>query len=90
MKEVIMRIGEVCFLTNDVRRLADFYKQLLEVENNSNDETHQFILTEENRPDRLQRRNGQEQSKPEYLLGVYRGGHGKSLRKSAGFRRENH
>ncbi len=42
-----MRIGEVCFLTNDVRRLADFYKQLFEVENNSNDETHQFILTEE-------------------------------------------
>ena len=47
MKEVIMRIGEVCFLTNDVRRLAGFYKRLLEVENNSDDETHQFILTEE-------------------------------------------
>ena len=42
-----MKIGEVCLLTNDVRRLADFYKQLLGVENNSNDETHQFILTEE-------------------------------------------
>ncbi len=42
-----MKIGEVCLLTNDVRRLASFYKQLLETENNSNDETHQFILTEE-------------------------------------------
>lgn len=41
-----MQIGEVCLLTNDVLRLANFYKQLLEVENNSNDETHQFILTE--------------------------------------------
>ena len=47
MKEVIMRIGEVCLLTNDVRRLAGFYKRLLEVENGSEDETHQFILTEE-------------------------------------------
>ena len=41
-----MKIDEVCLLTNDVRRLADFYKRLLETENNSNDETHQFILTE--------------------------------------------
>lgn len=42
-----MIIGEVCLLTNDVRRIAGFYKQLLEIENDSNDETHQFILTEE-------------------------------------------
>ena len=41
-----MEIGEVCLLTNDVRRPADFYKQLLETENGSNDEIHQFILTE--------------------------------------------
>ena len=41
-----MTIGEVCLLTNDVRRLASFYKQLLGVENNSDDEVHQFILTE--------------------------------------------
>ena len=41
-----MKIDEVCLLTNDVQRLADFYKQLLETENNSNDETHQFILSE--------------------------------------------
>ena len=29
-----MTIGEVCLLTNDVRRLADFYKQLLNTDNN--------------------------------------------------------
>lgn len=42
-----MKIGEVCLLTNNVQRLAAFYKQLLEIENDSNDETHQFIITEE-------------------------------------------
>lgn len=41
-----MMIGEVCLLTNDVRKLADFYKQLLGIDNNSNDDTHQFIITE--------------------------------------------
>ena len=42
----IMTIGEVCLLTNDVRRLADFYKQLLNTDNNSDDETHQFIIAD--------------------------------------------
>ncbi len=42
-----MKIGEVCLLTNDVKRLAAFYKQLLETENGSDDEIHQFILAEE-------------------------------------------
>ena len=41
-----MTIGEVCLLTNDVPRLAAFYKQLLGVENGSDDVTHQFILNE--------------------------------------------
>ena len=41
-----MTIGEVCLLTNDVSRLASLYKQLLGVENGSNDETHQFIISE--------------------------------------------
>ena len=39
-------IGEVCLLTNDVRKLADFYKKLLEIDNASNDDTHQFIISE--------------------------------------------
>lgn len=42
-----MRIGEVCLLTNNVPRLADFYKTLLQTDNGSNDPIHQFILTEE-------------------------------------------
>ena len=41
-----MTIGEVCLLTNDAPKLAAFYKQLLGVENGSNDETHQFIISE--------------------------------------------
>ena len=41
-----MKIGEVCLLTNGVPRLASFYKRLLEVENDSDDAIHQFILTE--------------------------------------------
>lgn len=41
-----MIIGEVCLQTNGVPRLANFYKRLLEVENDCQDETHQFILTE--------------------------------------------
>lgn len=42
-----MKIGEVGLLTNDVIKLADFYKKLLEVDNNSNDEVHQAIISEE-------------------------------------------
>jgi len=42
----MMMIGEVCLLTNDVRKLADFYKQLLGIDNNSSDDTHQFIISE--------------------------------------------
>lgn len=41
-----MKIGEVSLLTNDVRRLASFYKELLEIENGSEDETHQFLISE--------------------------------------------
>ncbi|MCX7715509.1 MAG: VOC family protein [Clostridia bacterium] len=42
-----MKLGEVGLLTNDVVRMANFYKLLLEVENNSNDEVHQTIISEE-------------------------------------------
>ena len=42
-----MKIGEVCLLTNDVPRLASFYRQLLGVEEINGDETHQFVLSEE-------------------------------------------
>lgn len=42
-----MIIGEVCLLTNDVPRLASFYKQLLGADNGSDDKVHQFIIAEE-------------------------------------------
>ncbi len=42
-----MKIGEVCLLTNDVLRLAGFYKALLDIDNGSDDATHQFLISEE-------------------------------------------
>lgn len=42
-----MRLGEVSLLTNDVVRLADFYKILLEINDDSKDEVHQTIIAEE-------------------------------------------
>lgn len=42
-----MRLGEVSLLTNDVIRLANFYKNLLGVDNNSDDAIHQTIIAEE-------------------------------------------
>lgn len=42
-----MKLGEVCILTHDVVRLANFYKSLLEIENGSDDAVHQTIIAEE-------------------------------------------
>ena len=42
-----MRVGEVCLLTSDVVRLANFYKKLSNIDNGSDDDVHQFILSEE-------------------------------------------
>lgn len=42
-----MKVGEVCLLTNNVIKLANFYKQLLEIDNGSNDEVHQTLISEE-------------------------------------------
>ena len=42
-----MKVGEVCLLTSDVIGLSDFYKKLFNVDNGSNDDTHQFIISEE-------------------------------------------
>ncbi|MCL1820976.1 MAG: VOC family protein [Oscillospiraceae bacterium] len=41
-----MNIGEVGILTSDVKKLADFYKKLFEIENDCDDDVIQFILTE--------------------------------------------
>lgn len=42
-----MRLGEVGLLTNDVVKLADFYKALLETDNSSQDQVHQTIIADE-------------------------------------------
>lgn len=42
-----MRLGEICLLTNDVVRMANFYKALLEVNNDSDDSVHQTIIAQE-------------------------------------------
>ena len=42
-----MKLGEVCILTRDVVRLANFYKSLLETDNGSDDAVHQTIIAEE-------------------------------------------
>ena len=44
--EAEVTIGEACLLTNDVPRLAAFYKKLLGMDNGSDDETNQFIISE--------------------------------------------
>lgn len=47
-KEVYkVKLGEVGLLTNDVIRLANFYKTLLGIDNGSNDNVHQTIIAEE-------------------------------------------
>ncbi len=42
-----MKLGEVSLLTNQVIRMSEFYKALLEVINDSDDSVHQTILREE-------------------------------------------
>ena len=43
-----MMIGEVCLESNDVIRLADFYRMLLNITDRSEEENsvHQFVITE--------------------------------------------
>lgn len=41
-----MFLAEVGLETNDVRRLADFYKQLLNITNNDNNDVHQVIISD--------------------------------------------
>ena len=42
----IMQIGEVGLFTNDVVGLASFYKTLFGIDNNSDDNVIQFLITE--------------------------------------------
>jgi len=41
-----MKIGEIALLTNDVIGLSNFYKTLFGIDNNSDDDVIQFIITE--------------------------------------------
>jgi len=41
-----MKIGEVCLLTDNVIQLANFYKDLFEIDNSNDDDVHQFIISE--------------------------------------------
>lgn len=39
-----MKIGTICFMTSDVRRLAAFYKKLFNIDNGSDDPYHQVLI----------------------------------------------
>lgn len=41
-----MNLGEVCLETNDVIKMADFYRKILNISSNCRDEVHQFIINE--------------------------------------------
>ena len=43
----MMKIGEVCLETNDVVRLADFYRALLGIPGGDGDGVHQTLIAEE-------------------------------------------
>ena len=42
-----MKLGEVSLNTNDVVKLSNFYKQLLGIDNGSDDKIHQTLICEE-------------------------------------------
>lgn len=71
-----MRIGEVSLNTNDVVALARFYKQLLGIDNGSNNEIHQALICEETQ---LTIYNDgsftQKQQQSEYQSSIYCGRH---------------
>lgn len=41
-----MNLGEVCLETNDVIKMADFYRKIFNISSDCKDEVHQFIITE--------------------------------------------
>jgi predicted enzyme related to lactoylglutathione lyase len=41
-----MKLGEVCIETNDVVKISDFYRKILNISSDTRDEVHQFIITE--------------------------------------------
>lgn len=45
-EEEEMNLGEVCLETNDVIKIADFYRKILNINSDCKDEIHQFIIKE--------------------------------------------
>ena len=41
-----MNLGEVCLETNDVIKIADFYRKILNINSDCKDEIHQIIIKE--------------------------------------------
>ncbi len=41
-----MNLGEVCIETNDVVKISDFYREILNISSDCKDAVHQFIITE--------------------------------------------
>jgi predicted enzyme related to lactoylglutathione lyase len=41
-----MNLGEVCLETNDVIKMANFYRKILNISSECRDEVHQFIISE--------------------------------------------
>jgi predicted enzyme related to lactoylglutathione lyase len=41
-----MKLGEVCIETNNVVKIADFYRNILNISSDCKDKVHQFIITE--------------------------------------------
>ena len=41
-----MQIGEIGLFTGDVLKMSNFYKSILQINNDSNDDTIQFLITE--------------------------------------------
>ncbi|OPX46204.1 glyoxalase-like domain protein [Ruminiclostridium hungatei] len=41
-----MKLGEVCIETNDVIKLADFYRGILNISSECRDAVHQFIIAD--------------------------------------------
>ena len=42
-----MKVGEICLFTKDVVRLSNFYKSIFDIDNGSDDNIHQCIISEE-------------------------------------------
>ena len=85
-----MRLGCVCLLTNDVVKLSNFYKVLLETDNGSNDDIHQTIIAEETMLTVYNDGSVKKRQQSKHLSCIYCGRYGKGVSKGLGFGRGDH